>query len=196
MDTGQKILEATEEICTKMEPRKVTLDMVAAKAKVGKGTIYNHFSSKEDLLQKLALSLIEKIRTEMIDAGLSSSGNSIDRLEHLGTVFYEFIKKHPMLIAISIFLRDTPPWMVSGEQDDFFHIESLFVSMIDSLVKLGVEEGLIRSDLDTKTIAYFMLSVFRTRRPIRGSETNIPDKVIRELMLNGAGADQRTPSHP
>ena len=188
MDTGQRILEATEEICTKIDPRKVTLDMIAAKAKVGKGTIYNHFKSKDDLLQELALSLIEKIRAEMMDAGLSSNGNSIDRLEHLGTVFYEFIQKHPMLIAISIFLRDTPPWMTSGEKDDFLHLETLFVSMIESLVKLGIEEGLIRSDLDTKTISYFMLSVFRTRRPIRGAKTNIPGKVIRELMLNGAGA--------
>lgn len=188
MDTAKKILKVTEQMCSKIVPQKITLDMVAAKAKVGKGTIYSHFSSKEDLFQKLALSLIDKLRTEMMDAGLSSRGNSIDRLEKLGMVFYGFIQKHPMLIAISLYLRETPPWMNSDEEDDFFRIESVFVSMIESLVKLGIEEGLLRSDLDTRALAYFILSVFRARRPIISNEMNIPDKTIRDLMLNGAGA--------
>ena len=102
------------------------------------------------LLQKLALSLIENLRSEMMDVGLSASGNSLERLESLSEAYHVYMAKHPMIIAISVFLRETPPWLHTGEENQLFSIESVFLAMIESLVKLGIEEGVFRSDIEVK----------------------------------------------
>lgn len=188
MDASLRILSATEELCLKHLPQKVTIDMIAAHARVSKGSVYNSFNSKDDLFQKLALSLIENLRTVMMDAGLSSSGSSIERLERLGSVYHEYMRRHPIIIAITIFLSETPPWLNSDENSDFFRIESVLVTMVESLVKLGIEEGEFRADIDTKTLAYFILSVFRSRAPLFNKGNNpVPSNTIRDLILNGAG---------
>lgn len=193
MDTRQKILDVTEELCMEMLPQKITLDTVAGKACVGKGTIYIHFSSKDDLFEKLALTLIEKLRTQMMDAGLSSSGSSMNRLTSLGRAFNSFMQQHPMIVAIAVYLKNKPPWLESNEGDGgFFQLETVFVSMIESLVKLGVKEGLFRTDINTKTLAFFVLSVFRASRPMMQHRQGISDDEIRALILNGAGIPRST----
>jgi len=188
MDVRQKILDVTEQMCTEMLPQKITLDMVAAKAKVGKGTIYSHFICKDDLFQKLALTLVEKMRTKMMDAGLSSKGSSLVRLCSLNRAFHGFMKQHPMIIAITVFLRDKPPWLESEEEEGgFFQLETVYVSMIESLVKLGVEEGLFRKDIGTRILSFFILSVFRASQPVLYKNEDLTDEAVQDLILNGAG---------
>jgi AcrR family transcriptional regulator len=189
MDVRQKILDVTEQMCTEMLPQKITLDMVAAKAKVGKGTIYTHFSCKDDLFQKLALTLVEKLRTQMMDAGLSSKGNSLVRLSSLNRAFHGFMQQHPMIIAITVFLRDKPPWLESEEEEGgLFQLETVYISMIESLVKLGVEEGLFRTDISTRILAFFILSVFRASPPMLHKHEDLTDEAVQDLILNGAGS--------
>ena len=188
MDASLRILEAAEQLCLKHLPQKVTIDMIAAHARVSKGTVYNSFNSKDDLFQKLALSLIENLRVVMMDAGLSSSGSSLERLERLGTVYHEYMRKHPIIIAITVFLSETPPWLNTGEKSDFFRIESVLVTMVESLVKLGITEGVFRSDIATETLAYFILAVFRSRNPMfKKVKSYVSSKTVRDLILNGAG---------
>jgi len=188
METRQKILDVTEEMCAEMLPQKITLDMVAEKAGVGKGTIYTHFSGKDDLFEKLALTLIEKLRSQMMDAALSSRGNSLDKLAGLSRAFNGFMEKHPLLIAITIFLRDTPPWLASEEGDTgFFQLETVFFSMVESLVKLGIEEGLFRTDISSGALSLFIISVFRSRPPVLRRREELTDAAVRDLILNGAG---------
>lgn len=187
MDVRRKILDATEQMCTKMLPQKITLDMVAAKAKVGKGTIYTHFTSKDALFQNLALTLVEKMRTQMMDAGLSAKGNSLERLINLNRAFHGFMQRHPIIISITIFLRDTPPWLESEEEGGFFQLETVYISMIESLVKLGVEEGLFRTDVSTRILAFFILSVFRASQPLLYKHEALTDDAVQDLILHGAG---------
>ncbi len=188
MPTRNRILEATEELCAKKLPHKITLDMVASTAKVGKGTIYEHFSSKDDLLGKLALNLLEDLRGEMMDAGLSTSGNSLNRLVELGNTYISFIMHHPMLMSIIVFLQESPPWTEPEAFDGFTQIESVMVSLIDSLVKLGVKEGTFRSDIDTRTLSFFIMGVFRARKPFMTKKQTVSDEDLLDLILNGAGS--------
>ncbi|WP_017571723.1 TetR/AcrR family transcriptional regulator [Nocardiopsis halotolerans] len=59
---ADRVLDAAEELMVAWGPRKVTIDDVARRAKVGKGTVYLHFATKEALL----LSVVMRAQLDMI----------------------------------------------------------------------------------------------------------------------------------
>lgn len=61
-DIREKILEAAEERLWRYGFKKTTIDEIAADAGVGKGTVYLHFDSKEDI----ALAIIAQFKEQNI----------------------------------------------------------------------------------------------------------------------------------
>ncbi len=57
-----KILEAAKERLWHFGFKKTTIDEIAADAGVGKGTVYLHFNSKEDI----ALAIMSEFKTESL----------------------------------------------------------------------------------------------------------------------------------
>jgi AcrR family transcriptional regulator len=64
----QAILRAAEELLTTSGPEHVSLDRVAAKAGVGKGTVFRRFGSRTGLFQELLAERAARIR-DAIDNG-------------------------------------------------------------------------------------------------------------------------------
>jgi AcrR family transcriptional regulator len=64
----QAILRATEELLAQHGPERVSLDSVAARAGVGKGTVFRRFGSRTGLFQELLAERAGRIR-EAIDHG-------------------------------------------------------------------------------------------------------------------------------
>ena len=51
----EEILAAAYELLTDLEPIQMTMEMIAEKAEIGRGTIYKHFKSKDDIYVHLIL---------------------------------------------------------------------------------------------------------------------------------------------
>ncbi|MDH3685440.1 MAG: TetR/AcrR family transcriptional regulator [Myxococcales bacterium] len=77
-----RILEAAHEVCVEAGLASVRMEAIAARAHVSKGTLYNHFASKEDLL--LAM-VIERFRAgeQIVDAAIGEPGDPRRALEGL-----------------------------------------------------------------------------------------------------------------
>ncbi len=60
--TEEKILTAAGHLFFHFGFKKTSIDEIAAGAAIGKGTIYNYFSNKEELFKKLILSTKEVVR--------------------------------------------------------------------------------------------------------------------------------------
>ena len=58
----QEILDATIKIFAKKGFKATTLDEIAEKSEFGKGTIYNYFSSKEEIYKEIICSILTKNR--------------------------------------------------------------------------------------------------------------------------------------
>jgi len=56
----EKILAAAYELLTQLEPIQMTMEMVAEKIEIGRGTIYKHFKSKDEIYAHLILQRREK----------------------------------------------------------------------------------------------------------------------------------------
>jgi len=63
--TEQKIIEAAHYLFFHFGFKKTSVDEIAARAGVGKGTIYNYFSDKEELFKKLALTTSQAVKSHV-----------------------------------------------------------------------------------------------------------------------------------
>jgi AcrR family transcriptional regulator len=66
---GQDILAAALELCSNPDWESVTVEQIADRAEVGKGTVYKHFDSKDELLFRLMMEfyqgLLRMLRQDM-----------------------------------------------------------------------------------------------------------------------------------
>ena len=62
----QDILSACESLMTEKGIRRVSVDTIAARTGIGKGTIYKHFESKRDLLLAIAERYLEMLTEQLV----------------------------------------------------------------------------------------------------------------------------------
>ena len=79
--TRAAILDATAACVEQFGVRKTTMSDVSAQAKVAKATLYNHFRTKDDLLDALVMSRIEQLAQECAELAGAGLGPA---LEHAG----------------------------------------------------------------------------------------------------------------
>ena len=61
-----RILKMSRRLFTAKGYENTTIEDVAEAAEISKATLYNYFSSKEDLLQGIADAALEEIRSQLI----------------------------------------------------------------------------------------------------------------------------------
>ncbi len=71
----EEILSAAYNLLTTLEPVQMTMEMIAEKAEIGRGTIYKHFKSKDEIYAHLIL-----VRREKYIATLKSITDENDNL--------------------------------------------------------------------------------------------------------------------
>jgi AcrR family transcriptional regulator len=70
--TRQRIIEAGVQVFTERGIQAATVDEIAAAADVGKGTIYNYFETKEDIVVAFMVDIEKKIQREAMRLSRSS----------------------------------------------------------------------------------------------------------------------------
>jgi AcrR family transcriptional regulator len=87
--TRKKLKQAALDIFTEKSVDATTVEDITEKADVGKGTLYQHFADKDDII----VTLIEDATSHLIEriSSYDSAPNSLeDMLEHLLNAHYEF----------------------------------------------------------------------------------------------------------
>ncbi len=130
-----KVLESAKELFFLYGVKKTTVDEIAKRAGVGKGTIYLYFSSKEDILSELAKNELNTIAAA-IESTIDRDSSSTDQLTHFLKSFimnsYDFIKSnvHASDIFMAMNLEDNSS---SEEQcsNDFAIIVSIAYGILE-----------------------------------------------------------------
>ncbi len=147
------ILDATLRLISDKGYAKTTMSDVAAEAKIGRGTVYWHFESKQELVLALMVREFGRLE-EMFLAAAEIPGNAAERLESMirGTMQMlwqagEWFKPFLSVIASG------------GEELDLKLVElwSALYGKYNRLVETMLEEakadGDVRSDLDSAVVA-------------------------------------------
>src|SRR5690349_2894636 len=88
------ILAAAREVFFEVGIRRATMDMIAARAEVAKGTVYLYLETKETILAHLLLEGLDSLGDYLVtayDEGANLSGEA--RLRQLANAYYEFYQQ-------------------------------------------------------------------------------------------------------
>jgi AcrR family transcriptional regulator len=95
VDTRARILESAVQLFHMRGIEAVTVDEIAAAADVGKGTVYNYFGAKEDIVVAFLVELDGKALTAM--ASLPAPGMSV--AEALDAAAWSLLEEKPPYLA-------------------------------------------------------------------------------------------------
>jgi AcrR family transcriptional regulator len=145
---------------------KASMDAVALRAKVAKGTVFYHFKSKTELFEEIVAEgqkgLEEKISREI--EGLKTNKEKIEKIIEIEV---EFIKKYHDLFLV--YLGDVVK-------------KPLSLNVINSVLDNGIKMGEFRKNLDIETAA---MSLFWMTAMVSLNLKNTETKEIQRMVLGG-----------
>jgi AcrR family transcriptional regulator len=151
-----EILEAATKSFTLFGYKATTVEQVAKIANVGKGTVYNFFENKQQLLQFVVKNLIDEMRNEA-DKTLNPD-DSFMKNAHNGLMkMLQFRDRHLLfakLIEEERQLATPEVRLMLGE------IEDEIVSYVANRIQIGIEKDEI-IDCDPKQVAYLLLKAYK-----------------------------------
>jgi AcrR family transcriptional regulator len=150
-----RIIESAIELCSARGIEAVTVEEIAEVADVGKGTVYNYFQTKEDIVVAFIVDLERKVQTQLED--FISSKRRLDTILadfvlhqfRLKEAHYRFVR----VFLAEMFLRTDQflPYMIEIQKAIDPPLEKLFRDLI--------ERGAIRSDLDLPSLIFAFKSI-------------------------------------
>jgi AcrR family transcriptional regulator len=144
-----RILDVTAGLLLRHGYRRVTIDDIARHAEIGKGTVYLHWKTRDDLIKavferEVLQALEELVETLRRDAGAW-------RPHRLARSWFQAIMRRPLLRALFL---DDPEVLgklagpAGGTREDRHRVVS------HAYVELLAEHSLLRDDLDADAVAY------------------------------------------
>jgi uroporphyrinogen III methyltransferase/synthase len=182
----EKILEAAAELFSTKHYHEVMMDDVAKLISVAKGTVYNYFTSKEELYFTIMHTRMENLLS-ILKQKIESEQNCIDSLRAFVVHLYMFMMKHRRFFLI--YQRETLNKQNSF-CEDMLLLEKQMKQMIMQIISSGENEGIFRRVDEEFAISLIFGSIYGAVQ--RGINENIPDEMavkekeeIFEFILHG-----------
>lgn len=154
------ILEAAQLVLKEKGMEATTVNDVAQKAELGKGTLYLYFKSKDELLVALCNEALEDLYNSFVQA-TKKCGNGFEKVNTMGYAYLDFYKKSPLKFELINFLNHS-----QGHEhaEDSPHMQSCMQSaqktigfMVQCLVE-GMEDGSISKHINPLQTAILLWS--------------------------------------
>ncbi len=168
----EKILEAAAELFSKKHYHEVMMDDVAKLISVAKGTVYNYFTSKEELYFTIMHTRMESLLA-LLKQKIESEQNSIDSLRAFVVHLYMFMMKHRKFFLI--YQRET----LNGSNsfcEDLISLEKQMKQMIMQIILRGEKEGIFRKVDEEFAISLIFGSIYGAVQ--RGINSNLQNESV------------------
>jgi AcrR family transcriptional regulator len=184
-DKGRRILEAAMEIFSHKPFHQVKVEEIAARACVGKGTVYEYYKSKDELF----VAVFEeggRIYLREMENSLKREGSAMEKFTSLITTHGAFIshyRKRALLLVAE--QRMLAPREV---RQAFMERQSRLLSLVRGTIRQGIEEGVFRPvDVDMASV-YVIGGIISLWSLALAAEENIlhnREKEVVDLVLKG-----------
>jgi AcrR family transcriptional regulator len=190
-DKRQHIMLAAEKLFTTRRFHEITLDDIAHKAKIGKGTIYLYFGNKDDLFFQTATSGFEELCQLLQNA--PQAVNFREELLTACTQITDFFEKRHQLFRMMNDENFRLCFAKGGNHERWLKKRQLLLIAVTAIIKRGVEESHIRDDIEPEVLAAFLLGMLRTRAMDLGeaAENMRSHTIIIDLFCNGAFSNSK-----
>ena len=149
------ILKAARKLFFERGFKSVTVDLIAAKAEVSKGSIYLYFDSKEEIYTQILISAnIE--RHKDIEDFAKKEGTASDLLIAFAKNYVDFFLDNNELFRILMtFMLNSENMNLTEEQNtQLIHTTNENIRVLSKILQKGVDSGEFRSDIDIRREQY------------------------------------------
>lgn len=123
----------------------LSMDRIAEEIEYSKGTVYQHFRNKEEILLALANAALQK-RTELFQRAAQTGGRSRVRMASVGGAAEAFLEQFPHFFIVEQIVRASSIWeKTSADRRELMqHCERTCMAIISGIVRDAVESGDLR----------------------------------------------------
>ena len=175
------IIDAAQELFFSKQYEEITIETIAKKAKLAKGTIYLYFDSKEALYSAVALRGL-RILNSMFKKAVIGKKNGLEKAFSIGEAYYDFCRQHKSYFLMSI-ESERFPGAIKGEinSKELVSMSGENLEILRKAVAEGIEDGSIRPNLDPLLTSIFL---------IQSTKAMIELTPGFELLLKQAGSEK------
>lgn len=183
------ILNATDSLLARFGYKKMTVEDIAAEARIGKGTIYLHFSSKEEVVLSHVDRIVERLKGRLREIA-RSEGTAADRLRWmlLTRVLFRFESIQHYTQSLNDLLAALRPGLLARRAQYFEAEAQIFAEVLTA----GRQSGEFSFD-DAHTTARALLEATNGLLPYSlstaelGERQEVEQRVtdVANLMLRG-----------
>ena len=134
------ILEQAIHTFAQLGFRGTDVQVIADRAGVGKGTVYRHFGTKEDLFWAAAFEVFKRLRQVLIEAERAAVG-TVAKLRAAAITYGRFFDEHPDYLEL--FIQDRAEFRGTGPETYKQEHEAL-LRYFHAIVERGIVAGEIR----------------------------------------------------
>lgn len=183
------ILDATERLLARYGYRKMTVEDIAREVGVGKGTIYLHFSSKEEVVLSHVDRIVERMKVRLWEV-VRGEGSAAERLREmlLTRVLFRFDSIQHYTQSLNDLLAALRPGLLARRAVYFDEEAQIFAEVLGE----GRASGELEFD-DALSIAYALLHATNALLPYSLSTTELGEReevkektaMVADLILRG-----------
>lgn len=120
----------------------LNMDRIAEAIEYSKGTVYQHFGSKEDLIAALCIDTAEA-RAEMFRKAAGFSGTTRERVLAIGIADALFIRRHPDHFAVESILdiQSVASKIHEDRRSKWIHNKSAMMDVLTGIVQDAIATG-------------------------------------------------------
>ncbi|MFQ5865225.1 MAG: TetR/AcrR family transcriptional regulator [bacterium] len=189
----EEILRAARKVFSERGFEKATLDEIAEVAEFGKGTIYNYFKSKEELLTCIIERGINRFQQFVAEA-IQNRTTPREKVETYIDSAFEFFERHRQIFSILELERNN---LARNLNDEMFGKccaqQAALLQFLAQLFNEGIKKGEFKK-LDSLKLAQALFGLIHVAYLHAIREPEISDlkkdaKLIKQIFFEGVASD-------
>ncbi len=177
LETQAALLDAAGRVFSQKEYDGARLKDISEEAGISLGSLYFHYGNKEDIAAAV-LEVQQERMTEVLAGIMTNSESSLTRLLDLMDGIAELIASDPLVQAGIRLVSSLPEELKDSGHAPYGE----WVGVTETLLKEGIEDGSVSSQIDLKVLAEYFNEVFIGAQVLAGIQDNwasLPDRVRR-----------------
>lgn len=155
MKKEKQIIEEAKKLFSEIGYKATTMDLLASRCNMGKGTLYLYFDSKEEVLKSIISQLVDTINTKALE--IENKDTSLS--DKIGSFINEMLafKKEQQMVAKLVFEADQMGSIVVKKY--MKQIEDSIIDNIKIKIDSAIKKGYIK-ECNSKFQAFLIYKIY------------------------------------
>ena len=161
-DKKRRIMQAAERLFKARQFQEITLEEVARRADVAKGTLYLYFANKEDLFFQTAVAGFDEM-CDLLKRRAAADLGPRGELMHASKTISEFFERRRPLFRMIVAEGERVQGRGGRLWRQWLQRREKLTEALAQVIRHGSASGALRGDVPAEVLAEYLLGMLRTR---------------------------------